>query len=49
MASSSSITAKAESGLSDYSDSESECEFKPECTEKNAFLTLLEAKVSKVL
>ena len=42
MASSSGIMAEAESGLSDYSDSESECEFQSDCTEKNPVLTLLD-------
>ena len=46
MASSSSIIAEAESGLSDYSDSESECEFQSDCTEKNPVLTLLDKQKS---
>ena len=48
MASSSSIMAEAEPGLSDYSDSdsESECEFQSDCTEKNTVLTLLDKQKS---
>ena len=42
MASRSSNMAEAESGLSDYSDSESDCEFQSDCTERNPVLTLLD-------
>ena len=46
MASSSSIMAEAESRLSNYSDSESECKFQSDCTEKNPVLTLLDKQKS---